>query len=75
MNLMQLPDERNSKRQISEEKEWRQKKNGHKKYNLYYTLLSYQHSFPCLPSSHITLDSSQGRRIQKECVKGKGDVS
>ena len=29
---MQLPDERNSKRQISEEKE--QKKNGHKKYNL-----------------------------------------
>ena len=33
MNLMQLPDERNSKRQISEEKE--QKKNGHKKYNLF----------------------------------------
>jgi len=33
MNLMQLPDERNSKRQISDEKE--QKKNGHKKYNLF----------------------------------------
>ena len=43
MNLMQLPDERNSKRQISEEKE--QKKNGHKKYNLYYTLLTHSLSY------------------------------
>jgi len=60
---MQLPDERNSKRQISDEKE--QKKNGHKKYNLLGTSLFYKG--PLL----ITRDTSTSRQSRRHRAKGR----
>ena len=62
MNLMQLPDERNSKRQISEEKE--QKKNGHKKYNLFLPFSSSR-------ILKMRKETSQKREIDREKEEDK----